>query len=135
MKDLAEKRNEDIENVRKKIDELVCYAWESGYKCGQAEHEEQAKAEPEYHVGDVVYYSKLIHPEGKGIIIGIIYHREIEDPEFSRVGCASVYTRDFDIPQVIPLKDLTPTGQHVNVLDFFNKAFIDIQEAKKNENS
>lgn len=127
MKDLEEKKNEDLENVRKKIDELVGYAWERGYKCCESEHEQQEKAEsePEFHVGDVVYYSKMICPnKGKGIIIALSYYRENEDT--TKVGYASVYTRDFDVPQISPLRDLTPTGQHVNVSDFFNKAFIDI---------
>ena len=123
MKDLAEKKNEDLENIRKKIDELVGYAWERGYKCGQDDREEKAKADPEFYVGDVVYYSKLINPKGKGIIIGLSYDGE--------KIVASVYTREFDIPQIIPLTDLTPTGQHVNVLDFFNKAFIDISGGKE----
>lgn len=131
MKNLAEKKNEDLENVRKKIDELVGYAWERGYKYCEAEHEEQTKKEPEFCVGDVVYYSKLINPKGKGIIIGLSYYREKENPEFPKVGYASVYTKDFDVPQIIPLKELTPTGQHVNVLGFFNKAFIDISGDKE----
>lgn len=125
MKDLAEKKNEDLENVRKKIDELVGYAWERGYKCCEAEHEQQAKAEPEFHVGDVVYYSNFVYTDRKGIIIGLSYDGER--------SLASVYTRDFDVPQILPLTDLTPTGQQVNVLSFFNKAFMDIQEVKKNE--
>lgn len=123
MKDLAEKKNEDLENVRKKIDELVGYAWERGYKCCQAEHEQQAKTYPEFHVGDVVYYSNFVYTDRKGIIIGLSYDGERT--------LASVYTRDFDVPQIIPVTDLTPTGQHVNVLAFFNKAFIDISGGKE----
>lgn len=123
MKDLAKKKNEDLENVRKKIDELVGYAWERGYKCGQADCEEQAKEDPEFHVGDIVYYSKFAYPDSKGIIIGFSHLAER--------SVASVYTRDYDVPQIVPLKDLTPTGQHVNVLDFFNKAFIDISGGKE----
>ena len=123
MKDLAEKKNEDLENIRKKIDELVGYAWERGYKCCEAEHTEQAKADPEFYVGDVVYYSRFVHTDRKGIIIGFSYDGE--------KTLASVYTRDFDVPQISPLRDLTPTGQHVNVLGFFNKAFIDISGGKE----
>lgn len=127
MKDLAEKKNEDLENVRKKIDELVGYAWERGYKCGQADREEQTKKDPEFAVGDVVYYSKFVYTDRKGIIIGLSYDGER--------ALASVYTKDFDVPQIIPLTELTPTGQHVNVLGFFNKAFIDIQEVQNNGNT
>lgn len=131
MKDLAEKKNEDLENVRKKIDELVGYAWERGYKCCEAEHEQQAKAKPEFYVGDVVYYSKSLYADKKGIIIGLSNTEKIEDIEFPKGGFASVYTREFDVPQIVPLYDLTPTGEHVNVLDFFNKAFIDISGGEK----
>ena len=127
MKDLAEKKNEDLENVRKKIDELVGYAWERGYKCGQAEHKEQTKKDPEFHVGDVVYCSKVLYTAHKGIIIGLSYDGER--------SVASVYIRDFDVPQIIPLTDLTPTGVHVDVLGFFNEAFIDIEEVKNNGNT
>lgn len=131
MKNLAEKKNEDLENVRKKIDELVGYAWERGYKCCEAEHEQQAKAKPEFYVGDVVYYSKSIYADKKGIIIGLSNTERIEDIEFPKGGFASVYTREFDVPQIVPLKDLIPTGEHVNVLDFFNEAFIDISGGKE----
>lgn len=123
MKDLAEKKNEDLENVRKKNDELVGYAWERGYKCCEAEHEQQAKANPEFHVGDVVYYSNFVYTDRKGIIIGLSYDGERT--------LASVYTREFDVPQILSLTDLTPTGQQVNVLAFFNKAFIDISGGKE----
>lgn len=123
MTDLAEKKNEDLKNIRKKIDELVGYAWERGYKCGQADCEEQTKEDSEFHVGDIVYYSNFVYTDRKGIIIGLSYDGE--------KSVASVYTRDFDIPQIIPLTNLTPTKQHVNVLDFFNKAFIDISGGKE----
>lgn len=120
MKDFAEKKNKDLENIRRKIDELVGYAWERGYKFGQDDRNEPIEKEHEFCVGDVVYYSKFIYTDHKGIIIGLSYDGE--------KTLASVYTKDFDVPQIVPLTDLTPTGQHVNVLDFFNKAFINIQE-------
>lgn len=123
MRDLEKKKNEDLENVRKKIDELVGYAWERGYKCGQADREEQTKKDPEFHVGDVVYYSNLVYTDHKGIIIGLSYDGER--------ALASVYTKDFDVPQILPLTDLTPTGQRVNILAFFNKAFMDISGGKE----
>lgn len=119
MKNLAEKKNEDLENIRKKIDELVGYAWERGYKYCEAEHEEQAKENPGFYVGDVVKNKFLGY---KGIIVGL---------SFDTQEVASVYTREFDVPQIVPLKSLTPTGQHVNVLEFFNKAFIDISGGKE----
>ena len=122
MKDLAEKRNENIENVRKKIDELVCYAWECGYKCGQADCEKPIEEEHELCVGDVVH-TKLCSKEN--IVLGITKN--------GNQLWASVYTKDFDVPQLLPVDNLIYTGKHVNVLDFFNKAFIDIQEVKKNE--
>lgn len=118
MKDLAEKKNEDLENVRKKIDELVGYAWERGYKCGQADCEKPIEEKHEFCLGDVVK-SKIIG--NKGIIIGLSYDGKV----------ASIYTRDFDVPQIVSLENLTPTGQHINVLDFFNKAFIYISGGKE----
>lgn len=119
MKDLEEKKNEDLENVRKKIDELVGYAWERGYKCGQADCEEPVEEEHEICIGDIV-----ITPLGfKGIVIGI---------GKNAAGIwASVYLKEWDVPQMEPLYDLKYTGKHVNVLDFFNKAFIDISGGKE----
>lgn len=122
MKDLEEKKNEDLENVRKKIDELVGYAWERGYKCGQADCEEPVEAEHKICIGDAV-----ITPLGmKGIVIGICENA-------SGMTWASVYLKEYDVPQMEPQYNLKYTGKHVNVLNFFNKAFIDIEEVKKNE--
>ena len=131
MNNRTEEKLKDLSGIQKAVSELLHQAWERGYKYCKAENEQQAKADPEFCVGDVVYYSKLINPKGKGIIIGLSFYREKEDPEFPKVGYASVYSRDFDVPQIIPLTDLAPTGQHVNVLNFFNKAFIDISGGKE----
>jgi hypothetical protein len=121
MKDLAEKRNEDIEDVINKIHELVYYAWERGYKCGQADCEEPVEAEHKICSGDVV-----ITPLGmKGIVIGIC--------ENALGIWASVYLKEYDVPQMEPLDNIKYTGKHVNVLNFFKNAFIDIEEVKKNE--
>jgi len=120
MKDLAEKRNEDIEDVINKIHELVYYAWERGYKCGQADCEESVEAEHKICIGDAV-----ITPLGmKGIVIGIC--------EKASGGIwASVYLKEYDVPQMEPLYNLKYTGKHVNVLNFFNKAFMDISGGKE----
>ena len=125
MNNRTEEKLKDLSGMQKAVSELLYQAWERGYKCCEAEHKEQTKKEPEFYVGDVVYYSRFVHTDRKGIIIGLSYDGE--------KSVASVYTRDFDVPQIIPLTDLTPTGQQVNVLSFFNKAFMDIQEVKKNE--
>ena len=122
MKDLAEKKNEDLENVRKKIDELVGYAWERGYKSGQADCE---KLKHELCVGDVVH-TKFSSKEG--IILGITKTGE-------QLWASVYYTEGYDVPQKLPMENLTYTGKHVNVLGFFNKAFIDIQEVDKNGNT
>ena len=127
MNNRTEEKLKDLSGMQKAVSELLQQAWERGYKYCEAEHEEQTKKDPEFHVGDVVYYSMLVYTDHKGIIIGLSYDGE--------KTLASVYTRDFDVPQILPLTDLTPTGQHVNVLDFFNKAFIDIQEVNKNGNT
>lgn len=127
MNNRTEEKLKDLSGMRTAASELLNQAWERGYKlgykCCEAEHEQQAKAEPEFHVGDVVYYSNFVYTDRKGIIIGLSYDGE--------KSVASVYTRDFDVPQIIPLTDLTPTGQQVNVLAFFNKAFIDISGGKE----
>ena len=127
MNNRTEEKLKDLSGMQKAVSELLQQAWERGYKYCEAEHEEQTKKEPGFYVGDVVYYSKFLYTDHKGIIIGLSYDGE--------KTVASVYTNDFDVPQIIPLTDLTPTGQHVNVLDFFNKAFIDIQEVNKNGNT
>lgn len=131
MNNRTEEKLKDLSGMQKAVSELLYQAWERGYKCGQADLKEQAKENPEFHVGDIVYYSKSLYADKKGIIIGLSNTERIEDIEFHKGGFASVYTRDFDVPQIVPLKDLTPTGEHVNVLDFFNKAFIDISGGEK----
>lgn len=123
MNNRTEEKLKDLSGMKKAVSELLYQAWERGYKYCEAEHEQQAKANPEFHVGDVVYYSKFAYTDRKGIIIGLSYDGE--------KTLASVYTRDFDVPQILPLTDLTPTGQHVNVLAFFNKEFIDISGGKE----
>lgn len=127
MNNRTEEKLKDLSGMKKAVSELLQQAWERGYKYCEAEHEEQTKKDPGLYVGDVVYYSKFACADDrKGIIIGLSYRDE------NKI-LASVYFREFDFPQILPLTDLTPTGQHVNVLNFFNKAFIDIQEVKKNE--
>ena len=120
MKDLAEKKNEDLENIRKKIDELVGYAWERGYKSGQDDRKEPVEEEHELCVGDVVH-TKLCSKEN--IVLGITKN--------GNQLWVSVYTQDFDVPQLLPMENLIYTGKHVNVLGFFNKAFIDISRGEE----
>lgn len=127
MNNRTEEKLKDLSGMQKAVSELLYQAWERGYKYCEAEYEERTKKGSGFSVGDVVYYSKFARADDrKGIIIGLSYRDE-------NITLASVYLREFDVPQILPLTDLTPTGQHVNVLDFFNKAFIDIQEVKKNE--
>lgn len=123
MNNRTEEKLKDLSGMQKAVSELLQQAWERGYKCCKVEHEEQTKKDPRFYVGDVVYYSNLVYTDHKGIIIGLSYDGE--------KSVASVYTRDFDVPQIVPLTDLTPTGQQVNVLAFFNKAFIDISGGKE----
>lgn len=123
MKDLAEKKNEDLENVRKKIDELVGYAWERGYKCGQADREEPVEAEHKICIGDAV-----ITPLGlKGIVIGI--------GEKASGIWASVYLKEFDVPQMELLYNLKYTGKHIDITNIFEQLFNCIKGDKENENS
>lgn len=123
MKDLEEKKNEDLENVRKKIDELVGYAWERGYKCGQADCEEPVEAEHKICIGDVI-----TTPLGtKGIVIGI--------GENASGIWASVYSQDFDVPQMEPLYNLKFTGKHVDIINIFEKIFNHIEGDEENENN
>ncbi len=103
MKDLEEKKNEDLENIRKKIDELVGYAWERGYKSGQDDRKEPVEEEHELCVGDVVH-AKLDPKEG--IILGIT--------KSGNSLWASVYTEDFDVPQMHPVENLIYTGKHID---------------------
>lgn len=121
MKDLAEKKNEDLENIRKKIDELVGYAWERGYRSGQDDRKEPVEEEHELCVGDVVH-TKFSSKEG--IILGITKTGD-------QLLASVYYTEVFDVPQTLPMENLTYTGKHVNVLGFFNKAFIDISGGKE----
>ena len=119
MKDLAEKKNEDLENVRKKIDELVGYAWERGYKCGQADREEPVEAEHKICIGDVVNT-----PLGtKGIVIGI--------GENASGIWASVYFKEYDVPQMEPLYILKYTGKHVDITNIFEQIFNHIKGDKE----
>jgi hypothetical protein len=127
MNNRTEEKLKDLSRMQKAVSELLQQAWERGYKYCEAEHEEQTKKDHGFSVGDVVYYSKFARADDrKGIIIGFSYR----DGEKT---LASVYMREFGVPQILPLTDLTPTGQHVNVLDFFNKAFIDISGGEEND--
>ena len=112
MKNFAEKKNEDLENIRKKIDELVGYAWERGYKFGQDDQKEPIEEEHEFCVGDIVKHKTL---ENKGIILGLTRYRD--------AVWASVYT-GVDVPQMLPLEDLVYIGKNVNVQEFFNSLKI-----------
>lgn len=125
MNNRTEEKLKDLSGMQKAVSELLQQAWERGYKYCEAEHEEQTKKNPGFYVGDVVCYSGILNTDRKGIIIGLSNNGE--------KTLASVYMREFDVPQILPLTKLTLTGQHVNVLDFFNKAFIDIQEVKNND--
>lgn len=120
MNNRTEEKLKDLSGMQKAVSELLYQAWERGYKYCEAEHEEQTKENPGFYVGDVV---KNKFAGYKGIIVGLSY--------YGKVPVASVYTKEFDVPQILPLEDLTPTGQHVNVLGFFNKAFIDISGGKE----
>lgn len=121
MKDLTEKKNEDLENVRKKIDELVGYAWERGFKCGQADRNETIEKEHEFSIGDVVH-TKFSSKEG--IVLGITKTGE-------QLWASVYYKEGYDVPQTLLMENLTYTGKNVNVLGFFNKAFIDISGGKE----
>ena len=91
-------KNEDLEYVRKKIDELVGYAWERGYKCCLAEHEEQTKKDPEFHVGDVV----TSNSSSEEIILGIT--TGVDGKPW-----ASVYSQNYAVPQMMPISSLKYT--------------------------
>ena len=119
MKDLAEKKNEDLENIRKKIDELVGFAWERGYKCGQDDREEPVEEEHKICVGDVV-----TTPLGmKGIVIGIA--------ENASGIWASVYLKEYDVPQMEPLSNLKYTGKYTDITNIFEQIFNYIEGDKE----
>lgn len=122
MKDLAEKKNEDLENVRKKIDELVGYAWERGYKSGQADCEKPIEEKHEFCVGDVVH-TKFSSKEG--IILGITKTGE-------QLLASVYYTEVFDVPQMLPMEYLTYTGKHVDITDIFEQIFNYIKGDEEN---
>ncbi len=124
MKDLAEKKKEDLENVRKQIDELVGYAWERGYKCGQADREEPVEEEHEFLVGDVV----TTYSSSEEIILGLT--TGVDGKPW-----ASVYSRDYAVPQMIPMSRLKYTGKHIDITDIFEQLFNCIKVEKSNENS
>lgn len=125
MKDLAEKKNEDLENVRKKIDELVGYAWERGYKCGQADCEKPIEEKHEFCVGDVVH-TKLDSKEG--IVLGIT-------KTGNQLWASVYYIEGFDVPQMLPMENLTYTGKHIDIADIFEQLFNYIKGDKENDRS
>ena len=124
MKDLAEKKNEDLKTIRGRINELVGWAWERGYKCGQADREEPVEAEHELCVGDVVH-TKLCSKEN--IVLGIT--------KSGNQLWASVYTEDFDVPQMHPVENLIYTGKHIDITNIFEQLFNQIKGDKENDRS
>lgn len=120
MKDLAKKKNEDLEKVRKKIDELVGYAWERGYKCGQADRQEPVEAEHEICVGDVV----TSNSSSEEIILGIT--TGVDGKPW-----ASMYSQDYAVPQMMPISGLKYTGKHIDITDIFEQIFNYIKGGKE----
>lgn len=112
MKDLAEKKNEDLENIRKKIDELFCYVWARGYKCGQAACEKPIGEEHELCVGDVV----TSNSSSEEIILGIT--TGVDGKPW-----ASMYSQDYAVPQMMPISSLKYTGKHIDITDIFEQIF------------
>lgn len=125
MKDIAEKKNEDLENIRKKIDELVGFAWERGYKCGQADRQEPVEAEHEICVGDVVTSNSSRSEE---IILGIT--TGVDGKPW-----ASMYSQDYAVPQMMPISSLKYTGKHIDITNIFDQLFNHIKGDKKNDRS
>ena len=98
-------------------------SWERGYKCGQADREEPVEAEHKICIGDAV-----ITPLGlKGIVIGI--------GEKASGIWASVYLKEFDVPQMELLYNLKYTGKHIDITNIFEQLFNCIKGDKENENS
>lgn len=112
MKDFEEKKNEDLKNIREKIDELVGYAWERGYKSGQNDRKEPIEEEHEFCVGDVV----TTYSSSEEIILGLTTGADGKP-------WASVYSRDYAVPQMVPISRLKYTGKHIDITDIFEQIF------------
>lgn len=121
MKDLEEKKNEDLDHIIKKIDELVGFAWERGYKCGQADRQEPVEVEHEICVGDVV----TSNSSSEEIILGII---SIDGKPW-----ASMYSQDYAVPQMMPISSLKYTGKHIDITNIFEQLFNHIKGDKEND--
>ena len=119
MEFLEKKKNDDLENIRKKIDELVGFAWERGYKCGykcgQDDLKEPIEEEHELCVGDVVTIKDIATTVHTGIIVG-----------FAKENYVFVNVEGIGI-MIISMEQVTYTNKHINVLGFFNNAFLDIK--------
>lgn len=124
MKDLEKKKNEDLENIRKKIDELVGYAWERGYKSGQDDRKEPVEEEHEFSIGDVV----TTYSSSEEIILGLT--TGVDGKPW-----ASVYSRDYAVPQMIPISRLKYTGKHIDITNIFEQLFNHIKGDKENDRS
>ena len=122
MKDLAEKKNEDLENVRKKIDELFGYVWARGYKCGQADREKPIEIEEEHKicVGDVVTSSSSSEEIILGITTGV-----------DGKPWASMYSQEYAVPQMMPISSLKYTGKHIDITNIFEQLFNHIKGDKE----
>ena len=122
MKDLAEKKNEDLEKIRKKIDELVGFAWERGYKCGQVDRENPIEIEEEHKicVGDVVTSSSSSEEIILGITTGV-----------DGKPWASMYSQEYAVPQMMPISSLKYTGKHIDITNIFEQLFNHIKGDKE----
>lgn len=113
MKELKEKKNEDLDNIIEKINELVGDAWTRGFEFGvEYSKNYDVEAEHELCVGDVVH-TKLCSKEN--IVLGIT--------KSGNQLWASVYTEDFDVPQMHPVENLIYTGKHIDITNIFEQLF------------
>lgn len=120
MNNRTEEKLKDLSGMQKAVSELLQQAWERGYKCGQADRKEPVEAEHELCVGDVVH-TKLCSKEN--IVLGIT--------KSGNKLWASVYTEDFDVPQMHPVENLIYTGKHIDITDIFEQLFNYIKGDKE----
>ena len=117
----------DLDNIKEKINELVGDAWARGFEFGvEYSNNHDVEEEHELCVGDVVHTK---FSSKKGIVLGITKTGE-------QLWASVYYIEGYDVPQTLPMENLTYTGKHVNVRGFFNNAFLKLAlQENNNENS
>ena len=96
----------------------------------RANNVDEAESEVEdttlIRVGDIVISDSLFIDKKREIVLGIT--TGVDGNPW-----ASLYSQDYPVPQMMPISSLKKTGEHIDVLGFFNNALKNAANIKEDE--